>query len=161
MLEKRAKQPWAGPLGRDRGVDLCQELTKVLRDVVGQVTVFGVAPDPLAGIELRGVGRKPFGHQPFGPCFQEAPHCRPVDAPAVQDQHDLTPQPTMHPAQELQHLLGADVVGVDLEVKPQPAPLRSHGKGRDGRETVVSVPALLDPAFGPVEPRCAAPRAGA
>jgi hypothetical protein len=40
------------------------QVQQIVRDEVGQVTIFGVVPDMFDRVEFRGVGRKPFEVEP-------------------------------------------------------------------------------------------------
>jgi len=136
-------------------MDLQAHVVDVMGEIVGQVRVLGVVPYLFDGVELGGVGRQPFDRGPAGASFKQAADRGPMNIPSIENQHDLALQVTTEPPEKGQDVVGADVLIVDLKVKPQAFALGRDGEGRDGRKTVMSVPTLVDGGVSSGSPRAA------
>jgi len=78
-----------------------------------------------------------------------------MHAVAVQNQDKLSSQSSVKRAEKWNHLLRANVVRMNLKIKPQPPTLGRDGNSRDNREPIMVVPTVLDGRLTCRSPRSA------
>src|SRR6201987_454431 len=117
----------AGACDAARG-GVIAELSEIARAEVGQRVMLPVTPDVLYRIELGGIARQPFEHQPALLGTDEVAYQpRPMRWQAVPDHQQPAPQLTQQMAEEVNHLGRADGGRVQPEVKVRPS---DAGSGR-------------------------------
>ena len=75
------------------------------------------------------------GGRPLGP--------RSMPQRTIHDQNDALGETATPPADQAGDFLGTDGVIVNVEVQPQPPPLRPNDEGGDGQASIVPVPTLM------------------
>jgi len=128
----------------DRSSHSLVKVIDILRNEVCQVGVLGVVPQHLHRVEFGSIGGKPLHLEPIRVRLLQQAHGFAMNAVAIQDQDEFAPQLPMDQVEKGDDVIEADVVIMELEVQAHPAPLRRHGESRNGRETVVTIPTVLD-----------------
>ncbi len=103
-------------------------------DVVGATvgeTPFGVGPDGLVGVELRGVRREVFEMQSREPATDFQNSFSFVNAGVVPDHDDVPAEVAQQVPEEFADLVVSDVLRVALEVQADAPTPGSQGEARD------------------------------
>ena len=150
MFEERSKQGLLRTRPPQRFADGSGKLLNILRNEVSQVGVFGSVPHLLIGVEIGGVGRQPFDVQPSGKTLSQTACGRAMHRPAVPHQDNAFGKMLQQCGHEGFGLVGGDIVVEHVEIETQSTPLRRERDGRDDRQSVASVPAIVNRrlAFG-------------
>ena len=115
----------------------------VIRDEVGQVTVLCLIPYVFNRVEFWRVCRKPLDGKPVSPIVLQSTDCRTMDRPAITDEQQRTPNMAMYVTQESHDIWGTCVVVQQRVIQPESFRPRGAGEGRQCRDSVVSVPSVL------------------
>ena len=111
---------------------------EVVGPTVGQ-TPFGVGPDGLVGIELRGVGRNGFEMESRESTADFPNRLSFVNAGVVPDDEDVTPKMAQQVPEEFADLVVSDVLRVALEVQADALTPGSDREARDHGDAIVPV----------------------
>jgi len=125
----------------------CSEVMNVTGRKVTEPGELRMVPDPLIGIELRSVGGKTVRLNVRVPGEELSHDSRVVvDVDPVPDDVQRPLNLAAEISKKADDVLGVNVSVVleELEVKTKPVALGAYGDGAYGRDSVVSVPALLN-----------------
>lgn len=127
-----------------RLADGSAQMVHVLSDEVGQVGVLGSIPQLLIGIEIGGIGWQPFDVQPLGKTLSQTACGRAMHRPAVPHQDNAFGKMFQQRGHKGFGLVGGDIAVEHVKIKTQSTPLRRERNGRNGRQAVTSVPAIVN-----------------
>src|SRR3990172_6285315 len=133
------------------------EVGHIVRDKISQVRIFGLVPDTLHRIELRGIGRQPFPLHPTPKASGQPSSGGTMDRPTIPDQNDAPGKLSQQLAHKGLDIIGTNIVTPDVKVQTQPSTLWRDADRRDTRQAVVAAPTLLNRRF-PL--RCPSPTYG-
>ena len=119
------------------------ELGDIIRDEVGEVAVFRLAPNILNRVEFGRITGKPRYVQPRAASLVQAADRRAVGGQAIADQQQRTTQLVMHAAEEPDHVVGAGVMVQEVVVHAETLGPGCAGESRYRRDAVVAVPRIL------------------
>ena len=133
-----------GELFFQRRPDVAFQVRHVVWHEVRKVTVLGMAPTRLDGIQFWGIRRKPFEVDVLQSRLSDPFCCRTMDRPTVpaDDQRPLNLLPQL--PDEFDDFVGANVVGMDLEWCANPASHRRESDGADDAQAIIAVPGSLN-----------------
>ena len=124
----------------------------VLGPAVGQPGL-EVIPDPLVGVQFRGVGWEGDQMEP-GRAAEQVLDRLPTMNAAIIEQHDeVTGNLSQQGAEEGRNLVALDIVLVELAVQRTAAAPGADGDARDGRDAVVGVPVANERGLAHRPPR--------
>src|SRR5438045_2437268 len=98
-----------------RGTDGPFEMTGIVRHEVGQRAELRVAPPRLYRVELQCVGGQPFDFDVPEPGRDDLSSRRAMHTPAIPTDDQRPPKMAAKLLHEVEHLVGADVLVVNLE----------------------------------------------
>ncbi len=116
----------------------------VIRNIVGKVAVLTVVPDLLDRIKLRGISRKPLNINTSGKPLTKSSFCPAVNQPAVKNQDNTFRKVCQKCRYKCLKVIHPDVVVMDREVQTQPMTFWRNADSRNGRESVSSIPAIVN-----------------
>lgn len=116
----------------------------IIGNKVGQIAIFGMIPHHFHRVQVWGIGWQPLDLEPIRMGSLEQMNGLAMRAQPVQHDDKLVPQPPVQKGQEGDHLLGADVVLMDLKVQTQPPTPRCNRDRRNQRQTIPAIPAVLN-----------------
>jgi hypothetical protein len=120
------------------------KMMHIIRNEVGQVSIFGMIPDYLDWIQIRRISWQPLHLEPVRMLSLQQPYGLAVGAEAIHHDDELAPHKVMEQGQESEDFLPAHVALMDLENKPDPTSQGGYRERRDNRESVMTVPTVLD-----------------
>ncbi len=120
------------------------EFLKAIGSEVRQIPMFGVTPDCLDRIEVRGVRRQPLDDDPPTLSKPSLDQRCPMRLSSVPDEREATGQMSPQTLKEAQNLLTANVLRVLSPVETVSLPTWSNRDGADGREPVATIPLTKD-----------------
>jgi hypothetical protein len=130
---------------------------EVFRCAVGE-SVVSLIPDLFGGVEFRGIGRKLFDRESGMVKEKLLDFFPPMDSSSIPQQDHRTVKMPEQGFEEGSDIPAGEIPGARLDIEGQPPPLGGHGKGTEGRNSVLLVePAGRDGkgrAFALSEPRC-------
>ena len=144
MFEERVQQSVLAPRATQGSANSPAEYLDIFRDVVGQIGVLGSGPDSLDRVEVRGIRWQPFDVHATGISFGQSTGGGPVDRPPIQYQNQWALQASKQALHKPLDVVGDDIVAVDGKVQPQPSALGRNGESRNSRETIASIPTIVD-----------------
>lgn len=112
-------------------------------DEVGQIAVFAMIPHLFGRIQVGRVTGEPLEPEPVGVMRLHVLRRGPMDGVTVPYEHDLAPKVSVHLGEEPDHIVGLNVMREKLKVESQRVASRRDGDGGDGRETIVTIPSIL------------------
>ena len=127
-----------------------EPLTKMVcvgRSKVAQPGILRVAPNALVRVEVRGVRRQLFrDNAPMRSQKRLNRFGTIVNPAAIPDDRKRSSQLSPQHVQKTNHIFGEDVfvVGQEVEVEPESAPVRADRDRADGRNPVASIPAIMN-----------------
>ena len=133
-----------------RSLDVSKRAAKATTqydDVVGTTVgepPFGVGPDRLVGVELRGIGRQVFEMQPGEPMADFSNPFSFVNARVVPDEEDVTAKMAQQVPEKLTDFVVSDVLRVAPEVQADALPPRSDGDARNHGDAIMPVAMMND-----------------
>ena len=128
------------------------QVQQVVRDEVGQITIFGVVPNVFDWVEIRGIGRQPLEVEPIRMNVGDLTSGATMHIPAIPDQNGPPAQMTSKVPQKVDHVRRANVLFVNGKEEPQATPVGRDRHGTDDRESIVSVPCVREGRLSPRRP---------
>jgi hypothetical protein len=144
MVEEGTQQVLLTTTATKATADGSAEFSNVVRDVVGQVPVLGAGPYLFSGIKFWCIRGQPFEIKAAGKPSNQSAGPRTMHRPAVHNQNNTASKLCQNSIDKLLKILGGDVVFVAIEIQSQPPTLWRNGDCRDDRNSVVSVPAIMN-----------------
>lgn len=128
----------------DRTIYLTVQGIDVFRDIIGQVSVFAPIPNLLNGIELRSISWQPLDPNTTAEPITQPSGSRTVNRPTIHNQDDPIGKVSQECSGKYLEIVRADVVPLDIEVKPQAATSWRDADSRYRRKPISSVPTVKD-----------------
>jgi len=116
----------------------------VIRNIVGKLAILAVIPDLLDRIKFRSISRKPFDVDTPGKSPTQSSFCPTVNRPAVENQDNASRKVFQKLRYKCLKIIHPDIAVLDREVQIQTMTFRRNADSRNGRESVSSVPAILN-----------------
>lgn len=142
MTEERSQKLLLSLNSAQRPPNGSLQLCHILRHEVGQVAILAMVPDALDRVEVRGIRRQPFNVHASPKTPPQPTPSRSMHLPAVHNQNDATPEMLQQACHKQFKILGADITGLQVEVKTDAMANWRDADGRDSRKSVVSSPTI-------------------
>jgi len=144
VFEERTEQTFLRSSMSQRPAKDGRQMNHILRNKIGQVGVLAPVPDLLDGVKFWSVGWQPFDVYPNRKTFLQPTGGRPMHHPAIPHQNDSPWKVAQHSGHEWLRFVGRDIMVEQFEVQPQSPTLRREANRRDNRQSITSVPAIVD-----------------
>src|SRR5579863_8699769 len=116
----------------------CFKVCKVLRCAISEGAV-GLIPNVFRRVELGGIGRKLLDMESGMVEKELLDFFPPVDSSSIPQQDHRTVKVPEQLFEEGSDIQAGEIAGARLDIKGQPPSFRRHGKGADGRNSVLLV----------------------
>ena len=128
----------------DRAIHLAAQSLNIFRDMVGQVSVLATIPNLLNRIEIRSISWQPLNPNTTAEPITQPPGSRTVNRPTIHDQDDPIGKVSQECSGKYLEIVRADVVPLDIEVKPQATTSWRDADSRYRRKPISSIPTVED-----------------
>ena len=147
MLYKRTQHVRSSPQTAEFSPKTLTQFLSIPWGIIRQAGIFDVRPDLFIGVEFRRISRKPFGNnlRMFGQIRPN--HLRAIMNPAViPDNRNRAGKMTLKLTQKAHHIFGMNAFVVRQKDKVQSLTFANgaEGDGTDGRDSVASIPAIVN-----------------
>jgi hypothetical protein len=112
--------------------------------IVRQVGILASIPDVFGRVKIGGICWQPFNRNTLAEAMSQAFCSRPVNRPPIHDQNDTVRLVSQKFNDKSFEFVGANVGSLNIEVDRQTPTFRRNAKGRDCRQSVASIPTIMN-----------------
>jgi len=131
-------------LTAQRGIQCISQMCNVIRYKIRQLAVFAVVPDLLNRIQLRCIGWQPFHVDTFSKPFSKPANAAAMNHPTVDDKDDALGKMQKQFSNKVLKIVGTNIGVLHSKIQSKPTFSRRHTDRRYGRQSIASVPAIMN-----------------
>lgn len=143
-MEERMQTVGLMAIGFKEMIEGLVQLIDVFGDDVGQISVFGLVPNVLDGIEFGCVCRQPFDLEPGSTHLRKLPNSGTMSRQAITDEDKRAAQVRMDFSQEANKVGRSSVVVKEFVIQAQPGGPRRPSDCGQCRDSIVTIPRVLN-----------------